>query len=133
MAHFAEIDENNVVVRVVVVPDEQESRGEEYLAQDLGLGGNWLKTSYNTYAGVHTNGGTPFRLNFASVGDIYDPQLDGFIKKSPFDSWVKFDPATGLRIPPVAKPEDAPDFSYYHEWDESNLTWVKVINPSFGK
>ena len=133
MAHFAEIDENNVVLRVVVVPDEHESRGQEYLSQDLGLGGTWLKTSYNTFAGVHTGGGTPFRLNFASVGDTYDAQLDGFIKKSPYASWVNIDPATGFRIPPVTKPADAPDFSYYHEWDESNLTWVRVDNPSYVK
>ena len=48
MAHFAEIDENNLVTRVLVVPDAQENRGQEFLAGDLGLGGTWKKTSYNT-------------------------------------------------------------------------------------
>ena len=47
MAHFAELDENNVVTQVLVVPDEQEHRGEDFLANDLGLGGRWVQTSYN--------------------------------------------------------------------------------------
>ena len=48
MSHFAEIDENNIVLRVLVVPDAQEHRGNEFLSMDLGLGGRWYKTSYNT-------------------------------------------------------------------------------------
>ena len=47
MAHFAEIDENGIVKQVLVVPDQQEHRGQEYLADDIGLGGRWIQTSYN--------------------------------------------------------------------------------------
>ena len=69
MAHFAEINENNVVIRVVVVPDEQESRGQEFLSNDLGLGGRWIQTSYNAN----------FRGKFAGIGDNYDQENDVFI------------------------------------------------------
>lgn len=68
MAHFAEINENNIVTRVVVVPNEQEHRGQEFLAEDLGLGGTWIQTSYNSN----------FRGKYAGIGDIYDEELDIF-------------------------------------------------------
>jgi hypothetical protein len=69
MAHFAELDSNNIVVRVVVVDNSQEHRGQEFLADDCGLGGNWIQTSYN-----HN-----IRGKYASVGDIYDEIEDKFI------------------------------------------------------
>lgn len=68
MAHFAEIDEVNTVIRVLVVPNEQEHRGQEFLANDLGLGGRWIQTSYNAN----------IRGKYAGVGDKYDPQNDVF-------------------------------------------------------
>jgi hypothetical protein len=61
MAHFAEINSNNKVVQVLVVPNEQEHRGQEFLAEDLGLGGTWIQTSYN-----HNFGG-----KYASIGDTW--------------------------------------------------------------
>lgn len=88
MAHFAEIDENNIVVRVLVVGDDQEDRGQEFLANDLGLGGTWLKTSYNTQGGVHTLGGTPFRKNYAGAGYSYDETRDAFIPPKCHDTAV---------------------------------------------
>jgi hypothetical protein len=88
MAHFAEIDENNKVVRVVVVPNDQEHRGEEYLASDLRLGGTWLQTSINTNGGVHANGGTPLRKNYAAIGYTYDQTRDAFISEQPDPSWI---------------------------------------------
>lgn len=69
MAHFAEIDEDNKVVRVLVVDNSQEHRGEDFLAQDLGLGGKWVQTSYNNN----------FRGKFAGIGDFYDEKKDIFI------------------------------------------------------
>jgi len=66
MAHFAELDKDNKVVRVLVVKKEQEQRGQEYLADEIGLGGTWVQTSYNAnfggkYAGVgDTWNGTEF-------------------------------------------------------------------------
>jgi len=62
MAHFAEIDSNNKVLRVLVVDNSQENRGQEFLANDLGLGGTWVQTSYNA----------TFGNKFAGVGDVWD-------------------------------------------------------------
>ena len=76
------------VIRVIVVPDDQEHRGQDFLADDLALGGTWLKTSYNTYGGVHLNDGTPYRKNYAGVGFTYDAQRDAFISPQPNPSWT---------------------------------------------
>ena len=89
MAHFAEIDTDNIVLRVLVVSDGDEHRGQEFLADDMGLGGTWIKTSYNTWGGVHHNSGgvpddeTPVRANYASVGSIYNPDNDVFHRPEP--------------------------------------------------
>ena len=88
MAHFAEIDDTNTVTRVLVVPDDQEHRGHDYLAVDLGLGGTWLQTSYNTIGGVHLFGGTPFRKNYAGIGYSYDQSRDAFIPPKPDPTWI---------------------------------------------
>jgi len=89
MTSFAEIDNNNIVLRVVVVPDEQENRGQEYLATDMGFGGTWIQTSYNTKQGVHILGGTPLRKNHAGTGFSYDSQRDAFIPPKPESgNWV---------------------------------------------
>ena len=82
MAHFARI-ENDQVVEVLVVPDSEEHRGQEFLANDLGLGGTWLQTSYNTFAGSHHNNGTPLRKNYAGIGYTYDADRDAFIPPKP--------------------------------------------------
>jgi len=73
MAHFAEIDSNNIVTRVLVVANEQEHRGQDFLANDLGLGGNWIQTSYNAN----------FRKHYAGIGMSYDASLDAFIPPRP--------------------------------------------------
>ena len=123
MAHFAEIDENNIVTRVLVVSDDQEDRGNEFLSNDLGLGGTWLKTSYNTIAGEHKNGGTPFRKNYAGIGFTYDENRDAFIPPKPFDSW-KLNEDTCIWEAPVAMPTD--DKMYI--WDEETTSWKEVTN-----
>jgi hypothetical protein len=69
MAHFAEIDSNNKVIRVLVVDNSLESRGADFLANDLGLGGTWIQTSYNNN----------IRKHFAGIGYSYDEALDAFI------------------------------------------------------
>jgi len=70
MAHFAEIDPNGgTVLRVLVVPNEQEHRGQEFLADDLALGGVWIQTSYNA----------TIRKNYAGIGYTYDATRDAFI------------------------------------------------------
>jgi len=121
MAHFAEIDAGNLVVRVLVVPDAQENRGQEFLADDLGLGGTWKKTSYNTRAGVHANGGTPYRKNYAGVGYTFDAARDAFIPPKPFASWVLNEDTCNWDAP-VAMPTD----DKMYRWDEATTNWVEV-------
>jgi len=75
MAHFAEIDSNNTVQRVLVVDNSLEDVGQEFLAITLGLGGTWIQTSYNAN----------FRGKFAGIGDIYDPVADVFIAPEVID------------------------------------------------
>ena len=76
MAHFAEIDSNNKVLRVLVVDNSQEHRGQDFLANDLGLGGTWLQTSYNNN----------IRGKYAAIGDTYDSINDVFITPEPEDN-----------------------------------------------
>lgn len=86
MAHWAEIDENNIVRRVSVGNNDDADEGYEWLIKNLG--GTWIKTSYNTYAGKHLLGGTPLRKNYAGVGFTYDAQRDAFIPPQPDSSWT---------------------------------------------
>ena len=94
MAHFAQIDDNNIVINVLVVPNDQEHRGQEFLADDLGLGGRWIQTSYNTRKGIHEYGGTPLRMNYAGLGYTYDETRDAFIPPKPDEGEWKFDETT---------------------------------------
>ena len=123
MAHFAEIDENNVVTRVLVVSDDQEDRGQDFLSNDLGLGGTWLKTSYNTTAGEHRNGGTPFRKNYAGIGFTYDADRDAFIPPKPFNSWL-LDEDKCIWEAPTPMPTD----EKLYNWDEETTSWKEVTN-----
>lgn len=81
MAHWAELDENNVVLRVTVGDNNDPDEGYQWLIANLG--GRWIKTSYNTYGNVHTAGGTPFRKNYAGIGFTYDEVRDAFIPPKP--------------------------------------------------
>lgn len=89
MSHFAEIDDRNIVTRVLVVPDEQEHRGQEYLAQDVGLGGRWIQTSFNAR----------IRKRFAGIGDTYDPVQDAFVPPKPCDEAVWSDSLFDWMVP----------------------------------
>lgn len=97
MAHFACINKDGVVTQVVVVDNSQEHRGQELLAEELGLGGTWIQTSYNTRGGIHELGGTPLRKNYAGIGYTYDSELDAFIPAKPSETAV-LDPETCLWI-----------------------------------
>ena len=121
MAHFAEIDENSIVTRVLVVADEQAERGQEFLANDLGLGGVWKQTSYNTLGGVHKNGGTPLRKNYAGIGYTYDPVRDAFYAPKPFPSWTLND-ETCLWEAPTPMPTDGKIYA----WDEATTSWKEA-------
>lgn len=111
MAHFAEIDGNGIVLRVLVVTNDEEHRGTEFLSQDLGLGGTWVQTSYSG----------SIRKNFAGVGYTYDSQRDAFIAPKPFASWV-LNETTCRWEPPVPRPTDKKKYL----WDESTITWKEV-------
>lgn len=87
MAHWAEIDENNTVIRVLVGSNDDADEGYQWLVDNLG--GTWIKTSYNTRGGIHQLGGTPLRKNYAGIGFTYDLERDAFIPQKPDgDSWV---------------------------------------------
>jgi len=110
MAHFAELDANNTVVRVLVVPDEQEHRGQDFLANDLKLGGTWLQTSYNN----------KIRKQYAGIGFTYDADADVFVAPQPFNSW-SLDENHDWQ-PPTPMPTDGKKYA----WDEDELAWVEV-------
>ena len=112
MAHFAEIDSNQVVKQVLVVPDQQEHRGQEYLANDLGLGGIWIQTSYNNR----------IRKQYAGIGYTYDEVADVFIAPQPFPSW-SLDENHDWQAP-KPKPEDG--LVYF--WNEEKLDWEAFVN-----
>ena len=119
MSHFAEIDNNNIVLRVLVVPDAQEHRGNEFLSMDLGLGGRWYKTSFNTSGGVHQLGGNPYRKNYAGIGYTFDRNRQAFIPPNPYSSWI-LNEETCLWQAPIAMPVDDNKYS----WDEETLNWI---------
>jgi len=88
MAHFAQLDENNKVIQVIVVSDKElldedgnevEEKGIEFCKKLFGENTRWLQTSYNTYKGKHKFGGKPLRQNYAGIGYKYDEILDAFI------------------------------------------------------
>jgi len=125
MAHFAELDENNVVLRVLVVDDLHEADGHNFLSNTLGLGGTWVKTSYNTFAGEHLLGGTAFRKNFAGIGFIFDLERDAFYAPQPYPSWTLNEDSC-IWQPPTPMPTDDKMYS----WNEEDLAWEEVILPT---
>jgi hypothetical protein len=106
MSHFAELDENNIVIRVLVGDNNLPNEGYDWFIENLG--GTWVQTSYNAN----------FRKNYAGLGFTYDPELDAFIPPKPFESWT-LDEDTCLWQAPTPYPTDG--FTYY--WNEAELTW----------
>jgi hypothetical protein len=89
MSHWAEIDENNIVLRITVGDNDDPNGDEGYQWLIDNLGGTWIQTSYNTIAGVHTEGGTPLRKNFSGIGYTYDEIRDAFIPPKPTQGdWI---------------------------------------------
>lgn len=115
MAHYAELNENNIVTRVVVIDNEHEPTeqdGINYCKNLLG-GTNWKKTSYN---------GT-IRKNFAGIGFTYDPTRDAFIPPRPYLSWV-FNEDICRWVAPQPYPEDVENM---YAWDEITTSWKRII------
>jgi len=91
MAHFAKLGTGNIVERVEVVSNDvasTEQAGVDFLQNLYNNRDVWKQTSYNTIKGIHLNGGTPFRKNYAGVGFTYDQTRDAFIPPRPFSSWT---------------------------------------------
>lgn len=112
MAHFAEIDENNIVTRVLVTDNNDPAGDEGYSWLINTFGGKWVKTSYNGN----------IRKQFAGVGFSYDETADVFISPQPYPSW-SLDGNFDWRAP-ASHPDDGLD---YH-WDEDSLSWVAVAS-----
>lgn len=119
MAHYAFLDENNVVTEVIVGKDENNFDWETQYGMFRGQ--KCKRTSYNTRGGVHIEGGTPFRKNYAGIGYIYDEEKDAFIPPKPFESWI-LDEETCLWNAPVTYPTDGK----IYRWDEVILNWVEA-------
>jgi hypothetical protein len=144
MAHYAKLDENNIVLDVIVLSNndcldddgnECEEKGRQ-LCEELTGYAKWKKTSLNTRLGVHFDPETgeesvdqskAFRLNYAIVGMIYDESIDGFInlrpldhKKIPCNSW-NLNVNTGHYEPPTQPPKDGRGLKV---WDETTTSWI---------
>lgn len=119
MAHFAQLNENNKVLQVIVVANEEliengvesEDKGIAFCKTLLGADTNWVQTSYNA----------TFRKNFAGINYTYDPIADHFFAPSPYPSWVLN--ADAKWETPITYPTDGKKYS----WNEDNLEWVEVI------
>ena len=127
MAHFAKLNQENIVIVVNVVHNnellvdgvEGEQKGANFLNTTHKLNAVWKQTSYNTRNGVHKLGGTPFRKNHAGTGHTYDEDRDAFIPPSPFPSWT-LDEETCRWEAPVPRPDG------HYVWNEETQAWDAV-------
>jgi hypothetical protein len=122
MAHYAFLDENNIVTEVITGKDETELI--DGLDPETWYGnfrGQVCKrTSYNTYGNAHSSGGTPFRKNYAGIGYAYDPIKDAFIPPKPYPSWVLDEEGCIWKAP-----VNYPDGVLLYYWSEESLSWVR--------
>jgi hypothetical protein len=115
MAHWAEIDENSIVIRITVGDNNEPDEGYAWLIDNLG--GTWVKTSFN---------GT-IRKNFAGIGFIYDPILDAFYTTQPYPSWILNEDICQWEAPVAHPAFDEADPKFYI-WDEATTSWVEAIS-----
>ena len=113
MAHYAKV--NNEIVEQIIVAEA--SFFDSFIDSSPG---EWIETSFNTYGGVHNNGGTPLRKNFAGIGYTYDLTKDAFIAPQPHASWI-LNNSTCLWESPVARPDDGKEY----KWVEASTNWVE--------
>ena len=124
MAHYALLDENNIVTQVITGKNEDEQRDgvdvnwEEWYRDFVGAA-DCKRTAYNTQANQHLLGGTPFRGNYAGEGMTYDTANDVFISPKPFPSWVMNTSTWTWEAPGGMQPDDGKDY----EWNETNGAW----------
>ena len=120
MAHYAFLDESNIVTEVIVGKNEGEESTDWEQHYGNFRGQTCKRTSYNTSGGVHTSGGTPFRKNYAGIGYTYDEARDAFIPPTPYPSWL-LNESTCLWEAPVPMPNDGERY----QWDEAAGEWVE--------
>lgn len=125
MSHWAQIDDNNIVINVLVGSNNDIDEGYEWLMNNIG--GRWIKTSINTFAGTHSQGGIPLRKNYAQIGFSYNEELDAFIPPKPteFPSFI-VDVETGLWTYPIPRPDGDEPWG----WNESTQEWVIMDIPA---
>ncbi len=116
MAHFAKV--NGGKVEQVIVAEAEFF--DTFVDSSPGA---WIQTSYNTYGGVHSKGGTPLRKNYAVIGYTYDAARDAFYPPQPYASWTLND-TTCLWEPPTAMPTDG----QVYNWNEATTSW-DVVTP----
>jgi hypothetical protein len=114
MAHFAKVVDGLVTQVIVAEPEFFDTFVDS-------SPGTWIQTSYNTHGGVHANGGTPLRKNYAGIGYAYDAGRDAFIPPKPYNSWV-LNEQTCLWDAPTQMPNDGKRYS----WDDDAGNWVEV-------
>ena len=127
MAHYAFLDENNIVTEVIVGKNENEENIDWEVQYGNFRGQTCKQTSYNTQGGVHGLGGTPLRKNYAGIGYTYDSQRDAFIPPKPFASWQLND-ASCLWESPTPYPTDVgtAESPKRYTWNEETLAWTLV-------
>jgi hypothetical protein len=114
MGHFAKVVDGKVT-QVIVAE-------QEFFDTFVDTSpGTWLRTSYNTIGGVHTQGGTPLRKNYAGIGYSYDATRDAFIPPQPYASWL-LNEDTCQWSAPIPMPTDGK----FYKWDEPTTAWVEI-------
>ena len=125
MAHFAQLDENNVVQQVIVVSNNELLDANGVEREELGIGfcqrlfgGNWKQTSYN-----HN-----FRKRYAGIGYTYNAEIDAFVPPKPFESWI-LDAEEAVWKAPVPQPADMGmgEGQKLYTWNEETTSWDEVI------
>ena len=128
MAHFCQLDENNIVTRVIVVDNgdikdvngtEVEEIGVSFCKKLFGADTNWKQTSYNNN----------MRVRYAGIGYSYNEELDAFIAPKPFESWILNNETADWEssIGPAPKlTEEQSNSNHFYEWDEENTNWKLI-------
>jgi hypothetical protein len=119
MAHFAQLNDENLVTQVIVVANQDTADQDGVESEAIGiefctnlLGGRWVQTSYNAN----------IRKNYAGIGYKYDATLDAFIPPQPFESWT-LNEETAQWEAPTPYPDDGKRYS----WDEATTSWVEIV------
>jgi hypothetical protein len=119
MSHWAELNDNNIVLRVLVGDNNDPNGDEGYQWLIDNLGSRWLKCSYNTLNGTHLLGGEPFRWTYPGPGHIYFEDIDSFVQPSKYKGWI-LNKETKEWEPPTPKPD-----SGIWIWNDETESWVE--------